>query len=65
MIPGVTLRIDKNTVGDGNYELFLTRSQLNRLTNADGAADIKFSKTQLRSNGTKWGVTGKYSLQGY
>ena len=26
---GVTLRLDNKTVGDGNHELFLTRSQLN------------------------------------
>ena len=30
----VTLRIDSRTVGDGNHELLLTQSQINKLTNA-------------------------------
>ena len=52
---GVTLRIDNKTVGDGNHELLLPRSQLTKLAIAYGPVDIKFCKTQLR-DGAKWGV---------
>ena len=52
---GVTLRIDNKTVGDGNHELLLTRSQINRLTNAYNPVDIKFSRKQLRAMGQRGG----------
>ena len=44
-------------MGDGNHELLLTQSQMNRLTNAYNLVDIKFSKTQLREIG-QWGGLG-------
>ena len=46
---GITLRIDGNTVGDGNHELLLTQSQMNKLTNAYNPVNIKLSKTQLKN----------------
>ena len=53
---GVTLRLDSRTIGDGNHELFLTQSQMNRLTNAYNPVDIKFSKTQLREMRQRGGL---------
>ena len=55
---GITLRIDGNTVGDGNHELLLTQSQMNKLTNAYNPVNIKFSKTQLKKMAQSGGNLG-------
>ena len=59
---GLTLRIDGNTVGDGNHELLLTQSQMNKLTNAYNPVNIKLSKTQLKKMIQEGGNLPKWLL---
>ena len=55
-----TLRLDKKMINSsGQHELFLTNTQINKIANSIGAADIRLSKTQLKEliqRGDSWVV---------
>ena len=44
----VTLSLARSQVG-GQHDLYLTKSQINKLNKASGSVQIKFSKTQVRA----------------
>ena len=54
-----TLRLDKKMISSsGQHELFLTNTQINKIANSIGAADIKLSKTQLKELIQRGGFLG-------
>ena len=59
----VTLRLSTNMFGtDENvypHKLLLTKTQAEKLKKSDGAADIKFSKTQIKKLAQSGGFLGK------